>query len=95
MGQTNYCFFLHQMQYIIFTRLCAITTIFLSIIYLFVFLFIFHFKRYGIADVAAKPLDCRIQYWVSIEPVLMNRRRKLNFAERGRCASLRLMRRDC
>lgn len=85
MGLTNYCFFLHQMQHTIFTKLGVITTIIHSIIYLFVFLNLFiHFKLYGNADVAAKPLDRRMQYWVSIEPALMNRRRKLNFAERGR-----------
>lgn len=53
-----------------------------------------HFKPYGNADVAAKPLDRRIKYWVSIEPGLMNRCRKLNFAEGGRWTSLRLMRWD-
>lgn len=97
MGQTNDWFSLaSDATDHIYQAVCDhahISFHYLSVCFSFLYLFI-HFKPDGNANVAAKPLDRRMQYWVSIEPVLMNRSRKLNFGERGRCASLRLMHRD-
>lgn len=95
MGQTNCCFFLaSDARHHIYPAVNAHAYIYFYYLSVCFFNLSIHFKPYGNAEVAVKPLDRRMQYWVSIEPALMNRWRKLNFAERGRCASLRLMRRD-